>query len=524
MSTLTILLKIFKNLGKGIIFIIGLWLLAIMSVVFYMKGINPIFLTLYVILSFVANIGFLWPGILKLINNGEKSRRAVLKFFVVPSTLLFTIFYALVIFYIQDIPIILGILSAITIILMFIAIKSPESLSKSLLKKSKAFRLSIFGIPAIILFVLMYISVPIVENYRTSILKQAEEERIQAIEASVKKTPVKDGKVKVYPLHVGDTILTYGQFYGGLDGWEGLTGYFKTLVNKDNITIPLYTYLIDHPKHGLFMIDAAINWEQANDHDGFYNHNYMVSRLLTVKDEYKLNIEQDLQVQVERLGYKLEDIKMIFMTHTHDDHAGGLRNIPNAKVIISKEDWEKGTSIYPYSFELAEDNMDLFTYDPIEYKSFPKSLDYFDDGSVILLPTPGHSPGHTSVLVKADEYDILFMGDTPYTLNHMSIDEVRQITLGGEETEKQLDSTRKLQQLVEDEPNTVMLFAHDYTSYQKELIEQFLEDGYFNEEELNNIRNYRFTLFDNDWNLKPGHMPYYIPPAKGQETGSVGFK
>ena len=71
---------------------------------------------------------------------------------------------------------------------MFIAIKSPESLSKSLLKKSKAFRLSIFGIPAIILFVLMYISVPIVENYRTSILKQAEEERIQAIEASVKNT------------------------------------------------------------------------------------------------------------------------------------------------------------------------------------------------------------------------------------------------------------------------------------------------------------------------------------------------
>ena len=66
------------------------------------------------------------------------------------------------------------------------------------------------------------------------------------------KTPVKDGKVKVYPLHVGDTILTYGAIYGGLDGWKGLTGYFKTLVNKDNITIPLYTYLIDHPKHGLY--------------------------------------------------------------------------------------------------------------------------------------------------------------------------------------------------------------------------------------------------------------------------------
>ena len=38
-----------------------------------MKGINPISLTLYVILSFVANIGFLWPGIFKAINNGGKA-------------------------------------------------------------------------------------------------------------------------------------------------------------------------------------------------------------------------------------------------------------------------------------------------------------------------------------------------------------------------------------------------------------------------------------------------------------------
>lgn len=520
---MTILLKTLKNIGKGLLLIISLWLLAIMSVVFYMKGINTILLTIYVILSLAANTGLLWPGIFKFINNGKKSRGIVLKFFVLPSTLLFTIFYAAVIFYIQDIPVILGILSAIAIILMLIAFKSPESLSKSLVKKSKNFLLAIFGVPAIIFLALMYISVPIVENYRTSILKQAEEERLQAIESAVIKTPSKDGKVKVYPLHVGDTILTYGQFYGGLDGWEGLTGYFKTLVNRDNITIPLYTYLIDHPKHGLMMIDAAISWEQANDHDGFYNHNYMVSRLLTVKDEYRLTTEQDLQVQVEKLGYRLEDIKTVFMTHTHDDHAGGLRNLPNAKVILSKEDWEKGTSIYPYSYDLIKDNMDLFTYNSGEYKSFSNSLDYFGDGSVILLPTPGHSPGHTSVLVKADEYDLLFMGDTPYTLNHMSIDEVRQITLGGEETEKQLDSTRKLQQLVETKADTVMLFAHDYTNYQKELVEQFLDDGYFAEEELKNIRNYRSKLFNNDWKLKQGNMPYYVPASENEETGHVGF-
>jgi glyoxylase-like metal-dependent hydrolase (beta-lactamase superfamily II) len=272
------------------------------------------------------------------------------------------------------------------------------------------------------------------------------------------------------------------------------------------------------------MVDAAVSWEQANDHDGFYNHNYMVSRLLTVKNEYKLATEQELQVQVERLGYKVDDIKIVFMTHTHDDHAGGLRNLPNAKVVLSREDWEKGTSIYPYSYDLVKDNMDLFNYDSGEYKSFSNSLDYFGDDSVILLPTPGHSPGHTAVLVKAEGYDLLFMGDTPYTLNHMSFDEVRQLTLGGAEEEKQLISTSKIQQLVDEEPNTVMLFAHDYTAYQEDYIEKFLIDGHLTEVELKSIRDYKTGIFDDEWKLKHGNMPYYIPPAGGQKTGSVGYK
>ncbi|MCC3863747.1 N-acyl homoserine lactonase family protein [Terrisporobacter petrolearius] len=521
---MSIFSKILKNIGKGLLLIIGLWLLAIMSVVFYMKGINPILLTFYIIMSLAMNTGLLWPDIFKTLSKGKKSRKTVLKFFGIPSLVMFIIFYTAVIFYIQDIPVILGFLSIMAFLLMVIAFKIPGTLAESLVKKSKGSRLSLFGVPAIILLVLTFISVPMIENYRTRLFEQAEEKRIQAIQSATIKTPAKDGKVKVYPLHVGDTILTYGQFYGGFDGWVGLTGYFKSLVNKDTITIPLYTYLIDHPDHGLMMVDAAINWEQANEHDGFYNHNYMVSRLLTVKDEYRLTTEQELQVQVEKLGYKLEDIKTVFMTHSHDDHAGGLRNLPNAQAVISKEDWEKGTSIYPYSFGLVKENLKLFTYDSGKFKSFSKSLDYFGDGSVILLPTPGHSPGHSAVLVQAEGYDFLFMGDTPYTLNHMSIEEVRQLTLGGIEEEKQLESTRNLQKLVDVKPDTVMLFAHDYTDYQSDYIEKFLIDGSLSEEELNNIRDYRFKIFDDKWKLNPGNMPYYVPASGDKETGRVDFK
>lgn len=524
MTILSIFLKILKNIGKVLLFVIALWLLTIMSIIFYMKGINHIFLILYVIMSLAVNTGLLWPEIFKSFAKGERSRKRVLKYFGIPSAILFVVFYATVIFYIQDLPVILGVLSAIAFLLMVIAFKRPESLAKSLVKKSKSCRLCLFGVPAVIFLVLMFISMPMVENYRTKLFEQAEEKRLHSIQSATIKTPAVDGKVKVYPLHVGDTILTYGQFYGGFDGWVGLVGYFRSLVDKNTITIPLYTYLIDHPDHGLMMVDAAINWEQANEHDGFYNHNYMVSRLLTVEDEYRLTTEQELQVQVEKLGYKLENIRTVFMTHSHDDHAGGLRNLPNAKAVISKEDWEKGTSIYPYSFDLVKDNLELFTYDSGVFMNFSNSLDYFGDGSVILLPTPGHSPGHSAVLLQTAEYDLLFMGDTPYTLNHMSIEEVRQMTLGGIDEENQLEATRNLQKLVDAEPDTVMLFAHDYSDYQSDYIESFLKDGRFSEEELKNIRDYRSKLLDDNWKLKPGNMPYYIPALDDQETGSVDFK
>lgn len=93
-------------------------------------------------------------------------------------------------------------------------------------------------------------------NYRVNQFKQAEEKCLQIIQKSKNTAPEKKSRVKVYPLHIGDTVLTYGQFYGGLNGWEGLVGYIYTLINKDTITVPLYAYLIDHPKHGLMMIDT----------------------------------------------------------------------------------------------------------------------------------------------------------------------------------------------------------------------------------------------------------------------------
>lgn len=146
------------------------------------------------------------------------------------------------------------------------------------------------------------------------------------------------------------------------------------------------------------------------------------------------------------------------------------------------------------------------------------------DGSARLLPTPGHSPGHASILLDAGDHDILFVGDNAYTLRHLAAAEVRQMTIGGAATESQVDAIRRTQRLLGDPPGTVTLYAHDHTRYQSGLVEPFLADGVLSAEERRRIEGYERSVFARDWGLRPGNAPHFSPPKGGEGTGSVAFR
>jgi len=249
----------------------------------------------------------------------------------------------------------------------------------------------------------------------------------------------------------------------------------------------------------------------------------MLARLLTDRDEYVLPAEQELRVQVERLGYELGDVEGVFMTHVHDDHAGGLRSVPNAKVFLGKADWERGV-LYGPSFETTEDDLALITYTSGPFRNFDASQDVFGDGSVRLLPTLGHSPGHTSILLRMDGYHALFVGDHAYTLRHLAVEEVRQMTIGGAATERQVEGIRRVRKLLEELPNTIMLHAHDHSDYQSDLVEPFLADGGLSAEERREIEAYESDVFTGDWGLRSDNTPRFVPPGGEEGTGEVEFR
>ena len=111
-----------------------------------------------------------------------------------------------------------------------------------------------------------------------------------------------------------------------------------------------------------------------------------------------------LAAQLDELGVKPSDIKALAVSHTHPDHIGNVELFPNAMLYVQKAEYE-----WP-----GTDNTPRFK------KEHPVTLlegdrDVFGDGSVTILSTPGHTPGHQSLLVKLPKTgEVVLSGDAAH--------------------------------------------------------------------------------------------------------------
>src|SRR5262249_26312303 len=108
--------------------------------------------------------------------------------------------------------------------------------------------------------------------------------------------------------------------------------------------------------------------------------------------------------QLEQLGVKPSDIKFVAVSHTHPDHIGNVELFPQATLLVQKleYDWPLPSGAARFKAEhpatkLAGDH------------------DVFGDGSVIILSTPGHTPGHQSLLVTLPKTGaVILSGDAAH--------------------------------------------------------------------------------------------------------------
>jgi N-acyl homoserine lactone hydrolase len=130
--------------------------------------------------------------------------------------------------------------------------------------------------------------------------------------------------------------------------------------------------------------------------------------------------EEEVGPQLKNMGISPKDVKTLILTHFHTDHAGGLRHFPESKILVSGSDYQLANSFtgkllgylpqrWPKWFAPQPISFERFALGP-----FDRSYAVTQAGDVHIIPTPGHTPGHVSVLVEHKNVTYFLAGDTSY--------------------------------------------------------------------------------------------------------------
>jgi len=207
-------------------------------------------------------------------------------------------------------------------------------------------------------------------------------------------------------------------------------GHFLTLKllramlsGKPPNVVPVPAFLIRHPSAGAILVDTGLHPSIATD--GKQNFGGTSNRF----GKPSLEVGEDVPAQLRSRGLDPGEIPIVVMTHLHIDHTSAISEFPNSTFVVSEPEWVEATSgsgallkgyrrqHIDYAFEYRTVDFNRASID--SYASFGRTFDLFGDGSVRLAFTPGHSPGHMSVICRLAKRDFVIGGDAMYMLDQL---------------------------------------------------------------------------------------------------------
>lgn len=237
------------------------------------------------------------------------------------------------------------------------------------------------------------------------------------------------------------------------------------LTSRSWIKIPINVFLLEH-RDGLVLFDAGMDPAIGTDPNYFSSP---VGRFFSRKlFRFHIGPNDTLAKKLKGLGYAVTDIRKVIISHLHFDHIGGIKEVPQAELLVSSDEWRQLSGPHPErDFILREHialpsanwcQIDLTPSDDPLFAPFGGCHDVMGDGSMMLLSTPGHTPGSMSMLVRTGGLlPLLLVGDLTYEVDLLMKDQVP-----GTGDKAQLRSSfAKVRALKKQLPGLVVLPSHD---------------------------------------------------------------
>jgi len=177
--------------------------------------------------------------------------------------------------------------------------------------------------------------------------------------------------------------------------------------------LPIYAWVIEHDE-GIIVVDTG---ETSRVHERGYHPSW--HPFFRRAAQFSVHPDEEIGPQLRNLGITPRDVRHVVITHLHTDHAGGLVHFTDCKIWVAPGELRRASGFsgklqgyLPYRWPKWWEPQPIeFTDQPLG--PFPQSMSLARRGDVLIVPTPGHTPNHVSVVVTGSPSYFL-AGDTSY--------------------------------------------------------------------------------------------------------------
>jgi N-acyl homoserine lactone hydrolase len=196
--------------------------------------------------------------------------------------------------------------------------------------------------------------------------------------------------------------------------------------------MPVRSFVVVHPE-GTLVWDTGIDDAIAREPDG-----------RQILETIVFKIPRTMRSQLDEIGIDPVEVDYVALSHLHIDHVGNVGLFPNAAVFLQQAEYDAGYGPNPEELTLLPEAYAALDRDNV--RTVDGDHDIFGDGTAVLKPLPGHTPGHQGLLVRLRDTGPVFLaGDVSYSAKDYAAGAVRSANVDLAQSARSIDAAKQLE-------------------------------------------------------------------------------